>query len=199
MADGAATWAEDQAELADPDMWTSMWGSVSSAASKAYNITEDYAGEVYENVSADIDEAYEALKADPIEAIRAANNKLIEAGEELIDDAIELGEEALEIIGESAELANSLIKHRDAILALPDLITSGERSKIEYFVDTVLMEIAPDMANDLKDSDNYYIVLEVIAEHDTALIYSSYLTLTLDAIPPTFTHSLLDAMACILG
>jgi len=184
--EGSLTWVKDQGALADPDTWSSAWDTISSFTSKTYDMAEDYAGEVYDEAKKNIDDALEALEKDPLQAIIDANQKLVDARDELLADGKEFLDDALEIIDQSSELAILLAKHQKEILEFPDYIATGDKIKIEYFVDNILMEIDADIANDLKSSENYYIILEIIEEHDTALIFSNYLGMTFDAVPPNF-------------
>lgn len=48
------------------------------------------------------------------------------------------------------------------------------------------MDIDPELANEIKNDPNFAVVLELIADHDSALTYLSYASLMLEAIPPNF-------------
>lgn len=69
---------------------------------------------------------------------------------------------------------------------------------MQAFVDTVLMDIDPELAKAIKESGKFHIVLELIADHDSILNYVSYLGLMIEAVHRTFmlTRALSTACNC---
>jgi hypothetical protein len=48
------------------------------------------------------------------------------------------------------------------------------------------MDIDPEVAKEIKADPMFYVVLELIADHDSLLSYLSYVGLAIEAIPPNF-------------
>jgi len=92
----------------------------------------------------------------------------------------------VDLLESSADRIEKLLKHKKAILALPRDIAEGNPRKVQRFIDTVLMDIDPEMAMAIKENPDFHLVLELIADHDAALTYFAYANLYLEAVPPNF-------------
>ncbi|EIF01886.1 hypothetical protein [Vibrio tubiashii] len=105
---------------------------------------------------------------------------------ESVDEAIE---DVSKLYAESQDVVRKLeciAKHRQTILELPQKISNGDIDAVETFVDTVLMELDPDWAQEIKGHEQFPNAMAIIEDHDTILTYVTYLSLMLEAIPPNF-------------
>jgi len=184
--DGISDWVEDQGELLEADTWTSMFSTLGGAISKGYNLAENYTETTLKEIDKAIEEVQEQIKKDPIKFIQETRDDIVRVKDEIAENTREFVGEIEDVIKESKDMASLLAKHQQEILKFPDYLADADVDAIENFIDTVITDMMPDLANDLKTSENYYIILEIIGDHDTALIYCNYLVKTLDAIPPNF-------------
>ncbi|MBL4898699.1 MAG: hypothetical protein JKX76_03510, partial [Colwellia sp.] len=192
---GGSSWVKDQADLFEVETWKSLGSDIADAASEALDYASEYAEETYDsiitsaNAGADwVDENSDKLSSwnwwaeQADEAIVDARATAREYGH----DAKENINDAIDFLEESAERVEKLLKHQNAILALPRHIAEGNPRKVQRFIDTVLMDIDPEMANAIKNNPDFHLVLELIADHDTALTYFAYVNLFIEAVPPNF-------------
>ncbi len=192
---GGSSWVKDQADLFEVETWKTLGSDIADAASEALDYAAEYAEDSYESViksandGADwVDENSDKLSSwnwwaeQADEAIADARDTAREYGrdvEENINDAVDF-------LAASTENVEKLLKHKDAILALPRDIAEGNPRKVQRFIDVVLMDIDPEMAKAIKENPDFHLVLELIADHDTALTYFAYVNLYFEAVPPNF-------------
>ncbi len=109
------------------------------------------------------------------------------------DSAIETVDDAIEgvqtVYSESKDVVRKLeciAKHRKTIIDLPQRIASGDVVAVQKFIDTVLVELDPEWAKEVKEHENFPKALAIIEDHDSILTYVTYVSLMLEAIPPNF-------------
>ncbi|MFT5085270.1 MAG: hypothetical protein ACI9Y1_003328 [Lentisphaeria bacterium] len=193
--EGAEAWLEDQASLFDKDTWVALGDKVGELTSSTLDYAADYASDTYDNVverANDLSEwaedneenlsnwnwwstQLEELASDASDEILAVRDSV----EEQINDAVEY-------IGETKETLEKVYKYRNEIMKLPEYIASGDARKVQWFVDNILVNIDAELAQEIKENPNFGIALELIAEHDAALVYMAYSQLFLEAVPPNF-------------
>lgn len=87
---------------------------------------------------------------------------------------------------ETKEKAMMIYKHRQAIMDLPSMIARADTHGIKKFVNTSLMEIDSELANEIGNHPRFPLVLAVIRDDDSVITYLSYIGLIISAIPPNF-------------
>lgn len=189
---GGAEWLNDQTEFFNRDLWISLGDKVKDAAGNAYDRLATYSAGRFESVQKEVNKHL----ANPEETLlnwawwqRSISDTASQMGSEQVRQLDSIGHNMKTLsnsVFESAEMATKIYKHRDAILNLPTLIANGEPRPIQNFVDTVLVDIDPKLAKAIRDDPNFPVVLEVIADHESALSYLAYVGLMIEAIPPNF-------------
>ena len=192
---GAANWLGDQAELFEAETWKKLGTDIADITSTAFDYASDYAKETGDKIlktanelSDWTDENEDNLtnwnwwQTQINEAIGAVGSEV----DEQIDYAQERIDNAIDFLGESKEKLDKLIKHKDEIAKLPEYIASGDAVKVQLFVDTVLKDIDPELADEIKNSAEFPLVLELINDHEAALVYVTYMQLFMEAVPPNF-------------
>ena len=189
---GLTEWGGDFADYFKKETWTDLGGKIEKAAGSAYDTASDYAAELNKKITTQVNSAV------------ATTEKLLEHPEEtlanwtwwssVIEEAVskplkDLEDRAMKTVTEVTETAKKVQKmyqHRDAILNFPVLLVEGDPKPIQNFVDTVLKDIDPELAKAIREDPKFYVVLEVLADHESALAYLSYASLAFEAIPPNF-------------
>lgn len=185
---GGAQWLSDQTELFETKLWIDLGGKIKDAASAGYDRLATYSKERYEQLKGELNKHvthpedtfynwawWQAVIRD-------------ESDEQLhrLNDAVHAIESRTSNALATAEKAKKIYQHRAEILTLPELIANGDPKPIQSFVDTVLMDIDPELAKAIKRDPNFAVVLEILADHDSALSYLAYVGLMFEAIPPNF-------------
>jgi hypothetical protein len=88
--------------------------------------------------------------------------------------------------GDAAAMAYKLWSHREEIMKLPEMIAGGDVKGVQKFVDTTLMDIDGELASEIRNSQDFHAVLSLIDDPESAVTYMTYVSLTLEAIPPNF-------------
>ncbi len=189
---GLKEWGGDFADYFKKETWTDLGGKIEKAAGSAYDTASDYAGELNKKITSQVNSAL------------AKTGEILEHSDEtlanwtwwssVLEEAVskplkDLEEQAMKTVTEVTETAKKVQKvyqHRDAILNLPVLLVEGDPKPIQNFVDTVLKDIDPELAKAIREDPKFYVVLEVLADHESALAYLSYAGLAFEAIPPNF-------------
>ncbi len=185
---GASAWIKDQAELAEWETWRQMGLCIADNAGKLFDYAADYTIETYDKLLQSANETIDWV-GDNQENLMSwswLSDVLEETYEETVDNTKQQYDDAVDFLAQTREQIEKANKHKEAILQLPTLIAEGDAARIEHFIDTVLMDIDPEIAKAIKEDPNYYIVLELIADHDSALTYFAYLSLFIEAVPPNF-------------
>lgn len=187
--DGMSSWLEDQSELADLDTWKNLASTLGDATSKAWDITASYAGEKYDEVETSFYDAGKFIKSgeaikpsfwmgqadDAIDEVKG----YIRGAEDLVDGGIQNAKEVL-------RYASVISDHIDEIMKLPDLIARNDVNAIENFIDTVVREIDPELADEIGNSPDLHMSLALLDDSDACLTYLAYVSLFFEAIPPNF-------------
>ncbi|MBX3618611.1 MAG: hypothetical protein KF891_01265 [Rhizobacter sp.] len=198
-AAGASEWGDDFAEMFSKEMWTSLGVKIKDLAGSALDAAGTYSKGVYNDIAASTEAA--AKRAGKV--LENPDKTVYNWGwwqrnfEEAVDDAqkavtqkvdgyVQSAQATAHTLSEAATKAQKAYKHRDAILGLPELLVKGDPKPVQAFVDTVLMDIDPQLAREIKNDPNFYMVLELIADHDSILGYLAYVGLMIEAIPPNF-------------
>lgn len=192
---GAADWMEDQGELFEAKTWTDLGNTMANAAEEAWDYTATYARETFDGIKKQVGEANLLLEEVSDNAFnwnwwrRQINQTVADTHTQavkLADQTRKDIEQAQELLKSSVARTEKIYKHRAAIFNLHKDLASGDIRQIERFVDTVLMDIDPVLAKEIKDNPDWAAVLEVIADHDSILTYLAYISLFLEAVPPNF-------------
>ncbi|MBT0964173.1 hypothetical protein [Denitromonas iodatirespirans] len=181
---GVADWAEDFAQMFDKDTWIGLGDKVEQAAGAVYDTTREYAGEVYGQI-ADLFE-----NADDTLANWAWWQGRIDSAEQAVIEDLkrrhQAASQAIDDIEEVVAIAGRVWAYRDDILNLPKLIAEGDAKAVQAFVDNTLPQIDKALADGIRNDPNFYVVLEIIQDNDSALAYLSYASLAVEAVPPNF-------------
>ena len=198
-AAGASEWGDDFAEMFSKEMWTNLGVNIKDLAGSALDAAGSYSKGVYNDIAASTEAA--AKRAGKV--LESPDKTVYNWGwwqrnfEEAVDDAqkaltqkvdgyVQSAQATAHTLSEAAKKAQKAYKHREAILGLPELLVKGDPKPVQAFVDSVLMDIDPQLAKEIKDDPNFYMVLELIADHDSILGYLAYVGLMIEAIPPNF-------------
>lgn len=193
--DGASAWSDDFQDMFKKETWVELGGKVKSMAGSAIDAGFDYASKTTQDIVAKANETYSK-----VQRITDSQDKTlrswgwwaaqIEQVEKTYEAELQLYaktvNEAVETTKEMVEKAKKFYAHRQAILGAPELIASGDIKGVQSFVDTVVKDIDPALAKEIKNNPNFYVVLEVISDHDSAVTFMAYVGLMMEAVPPNF-------------
>ncbi|WP_199610004.1 AHH domain-containing protein [Flocculibacter collagenilyticus] len=192
---GADKWLEEQADLFEIETWSSIATDITSLTDKALDYAADYAHDTYIEIrdSANQTTDWVADNADKLASWnwwRSQSNEALNEAKVIYGNVQTQAQQGLtdagDLLQHSQQTLAALITHRHTIAALPDIIAAGDVNKIQYFIDNALMDIDADFANTIKQSKHFHAVLELIADHDTALAYAAYTSLIIESVPPNF-------------
>ncbi len=193
--DGSGDWGKSIGDLFDKETWVQVGEKVKHFGGKVVDTMVVYSAEEWSTL---VDTFHEAEDLVDHSEETLGNWAWWEAlGEKKFDQAVGYGKrrldeaskavvEAVDSAMESADRAAKLYKYRNEILDLPNLVSESDVKGIQHFVDTVLMDIDPQLARSMNGSEGFQLALELIADHDTALNYVVYLSLMIEAVPPNF-------------
>lgn len=189
---GGAQWLSDQSELFTAELWTDLGSKVREAAGTAIDRLASYSRGQYQSVEKEINKHLENPD-DTLLNWAWWQRSLTDTAEKLRDEQLRIlnsvghnvAETASSVL-ETADKARKIYRHREAILNLPTLIANGDPKPVQKFIDTVLMDIDPQLAKAIRNDPHFAAVLELIADHDSALTYLSYVGLMIEAVPPNF-------------
>ncbi|MGN2719720.1 DUF4150 domain-containing protein [Aliivibrio fischeri] len=185
---GAKGWGSDLVELFSPRIWQDIGDTLSSSSSDAYDYLYNYANDTYDSVTKSITDEEGNLRNVTwfIAQLQEDLGDIQQATFETIDDAIESAQTLYADGEDFLRKLECIAKNRQAILDLPKNLSDGDIDAIEIFVDTILMEIDPEWAKEIKESEHFSKALAVIQNHSSAMLYNAYLSLIIEAIPPNF-------------
>lgn len=189
---GSSTWVDDQAELFDKKTWVELGGKIENFAGGCLDRMAAYSKQQYKDLQREVNKHvanpertlynwawWQKSIEDQVMGTVAEQTRRLQAVETGIRQT------AAEI-AEAAEKARKVYKYRDAIMNLPVLIAAGDPKPIQSFVEKELMDIDPKLAKAIRTDPNFAIVLEIIADNESALSYVAYVSLMVEAIPPNF-------------
>lgn len=189
---GGADWLKDQAELFDKDTWKKLGDKISESTGGVYDRLAIYTKQRYEDLQKEVNKHIEKPEDTLYNwswwktTVTQESERIAHEQYTQINSVVQGVKDSAQTVLNTVDTARKIYQHRNAIINLPELIAQGEPKPIQVFVDTVLMDIDPDLAKAIKHDPNFALVLEIIADHDTALSYLSYMGLMLEAIPPNF-------------
>ena len=192
---GAVDWFGDQGDLFKAETWQELGDTIASTAGDVWDFSATYMEARYNDLKQQVSDANEWVEeatdnffnwdwwsSQTEQAADAAQASAVRFVSEIQEDL----EHASELLQSSAQTTEKIYRHRQAIIDLPKHLAAGDIDKVEHFVDTVLMDIDPAMATEIKNNPEWSAVLEVIADHDSILTYLAYVSLMLEAVPPNF-------------
>lgn len=185
---GGADWLNDQAELFEKETWLQLGRNVKEFTGSAFDRLATYSKQRYESLRDEINQHVENADDTILNWAwwqRGIEDEINERIEMLQSAGAAVADGAQSVL-DTAEKARKVYKHREAIMKLPELIAGGDPKPVQAFVDTVLMDIDPELAQSIKRDPNFAVVLELIADHDSALGYVAYVGLSVEAVPPNF-------------
>ncbi|MGF1727303.1 hypothetical protein [Photobacterium nomapromontoriensis] len=178
---GGEAWASDTKDLFDLETWENIGNILDSALDESVDFLHNYAKDRFDDLNEYILDSegrlqtpswlLNKLSADIRQEILNANGYI----DDKFDDLSDLGEKTAIII-----------KYQKEILNLPNLITSRDIDGIERFIDTVLFDIDPDWSKEVKENENYPIIMQLLQDHNVSLTYIAYIDLIIEGIPPSF-------------
>jgi len=193
--DGASAWSDDFQDMFKKETWIELGGKVKSMAGSAVDAGFDYASKTTQDIVAKANETYSKVQkiTNAQETTlrswgwwAAQIDEVEKAYEAELQQAAKTVHEAIGTTKEMVEKAKRFYAHRQAILGVPELIAGGDIKGIQSFVDTVVQDIDPALAKEIKNNPNFYVVLEVISDHDSAVTFMAYVGLMMEAVPPNF-------------
>lgn len=185
---GGADWLNDQAELFEKETWLQLGRNVKEFTGSAFDRLATYSKQRYESLRDEINQHVENADDTILNWAwwqRGIEDEINERIEMLQSAGAAVADGAQSVL-DTAEKARKIYQHREAIMKLPELIAGGDPKPVQAFVDTVLMDIDPELAQSIKRDPNFAVVLELIADHDSALGYVAYVGLSVEAVPPNF-------------
>ena len=185
---GGGAWWDDFDDMFEKETWIELGGKVKNFSGEVYDRTAVHSKKFMTELSKHINKLVENPDdtlynwswwqknlSDAAQQEYAAQLKRLQGLQQTAHTA-----------GEVLFLSQKIYTHRDAILNLPVLIASGNVKAIQAFVDNELKDIDAKLAKAIKNDPNFPLVLEVIEDHDSALIYVTYASLMVEAVPPNF-------------
>ncbi len=189
---GGAAWLRDQAELFEKKTWLDLGDKIKEAAGTSYDRLAGYSKGRYVELQKELNKHvaepddtfynwawWQAALKDGAESLYTQQVKSLGAAQDRV------AETANSVLN-TYKTSQKIYLHRQAILNLPMLIAQGKPRPVQEFVEVVLMDIDPELAKAIRYHPNFAVVLEIIADNDSALTYLSYAGLMIEAIPPNF-------------
>lgn len=193
--DGASAWSDDFESMFKKETWVELGGKVKSMAGSAVDAGYDYATKTAQDIVTRANATYSKVQGianAPDATLRswgwwsAQIDEVEKAYEAELEQAAKTVHDAVNTTKEMVEKAKKFYAHRQAILGVPELIASGDIKGVQSFVDTVVQDIDPALAKEIKNNPNFYAVLEIISDHDSAVTFMAYVGLMMEAVPPNF-------------
>lgn len=189
---GGGAWWDDFDDIFEKATWVDLGDKVKNFSGEVYDRTAVYSKKFMSELSTDINKLVE----DPDETLYNwawwqknmgdAAQQGYEAQTQRLQEIQRTAKNTAHSAREALFVSQKIYTHRAAILNLPTLIASGDAKAVESFIDKELKDIDAEFAKAIKDDPNFKLVLEVIQDHDSALIYVTYASLMIEAVPPNF-------------
>lgn len=196
---GASAWGDDFADMFKKETWIDLGTKVKKLAGKALDSAAENSRKIFNDIADTTQKAARyagEVTEKPDKTVMnwawwQANLEEAEAEAKAaiggyVDKKVKQVNAGAQAVSEAVQKAKKIYKHREAILGLPELLVKGDPKPVQAFVDTVLMDIDPEVAKEIKADPNFYMVLELISDHDSLLSYLSYVGMAIEAIPPNF-------------
>lgn len=206
VEDGIVDWGNDFADMFTPKFWSSLGDSIWEVGTSTFDTGVIYAKDFIDSVEKSVDKQVKAGRswylantdtapsdlslAQAVDLFgKAASDAEESVGKNLHDNGERLKQKLTEFYHEvdnAVDRARLIGKYHKDILALPSEIAANNAPAIQHFIDTALMEIAPDWAKEIKQSQALPKAMALMRDPSAALTYSAYVMMILDAIPPNF-------------
>jgi hypothetical protein len=189
---GLKEWASDQGDLFKAETWTNLGDKAKEWAGSicdrmAHDTVDRYRDFVANyTVIADnpdgtilnwawykthIAEAAEGFVEDKVREVKASMRRI----EQLVADTTD-----------AAKKVEMIIRYRQQIYAVPELIAKGDGEAVMAFLRGPLKDIDPELAENILNNPELPAAVAVIQDHDSVLTYLAYVSLMIDAVPPNF-------------
>ncbi|PTO76215.1 DUF4150 domain-containing protein [Vibrio splendidus] len=188
VIDGAQAWGADIVDMLSPSFWGDAADTISDLSSSAVDKLAIYSVDKFNSITKAMLNEKGQLK-NPTWVLETIGKEFDSFQDSVFESADEAIEDVSKLYAESQDVVRKLeciAKHRQTILELPQKISNGDVDAVETFVDTVLMDLAPEWAEEIKGHEQFPNAMAIIEDHDTILTYVTYLSLMLEAIPPNF-------------
>ncbi|MGR5389161.1 PAAR-like domain-containing protein [Vibrio crassostreae] len=188
VIDGAQAWGADIVDMLSPSFWGDAADTISDLSSSAVDKLAIYSVDKFNSITKAMLNEKGQLK-NPTWVLETIGKEFDSFQDSVFESADEAIEDVSKLYAESQDVVRKLeciAKHRKTILELPQKISNGDVDAVETFVDTVLMDIDPEWAEEIKGHEQFPNAMAIIEDHDTILTYVTYLSLMLEAIPPNF-------------
>ena len=188
VIDGAQAWGADIVDMLSPSFWGDAADTISDLSSSAVDKLAIYSVDKFNSITKAMLNEKGQLK-NPTWVLETIGKEFDSFQDSVFESADEAIEDVSKLYAESQDVVRKLeciAKHRKTILELPQKISNGDVDAVETFVDTVLMDLDPEWAEEIKGHEQFPNAMAIIEDHDTILTYVTYLSLMLEAIPPNF-------------
>ncbi|GLT17170.1 hypothetical protein GCM10007938_09470 [Vibrio zhanjiangensis] len=188
VIDGAKAWGADIVDMLSPSFWGDAADTISDLSSSAIDKLAIYSADKFNAITKAMLNEKGQLN-NPTWVLETLGREFDSFQDSVFQSVDEAIEEVGQLYAESQDVVRKLeciAKHRQTILALPQKISNGDVDAVQTFVDTVLMELDPEWAMEVKGHEQFPRAMAIIEDHDTILTYVTYLSLMLEAIPPNF-------------
>ena len=177
VIDGAEAWVGDVV-----GMWSDLGDTIPAGISDYMETSPFPVVQKFESDWAQT--VYEASVAfDPKNMMIRAQIEMANSITELIQDAIAWWDEDS---GELKRKVECIIRHKEAIWALPELFSANNTSGIQHFIDTVLMEFDLEWAAEVKKNNFLPKAAALINSDHSIAPFMHYIESMFRAIPPNF-------------
>ena len=183
---GVSAWGEDFADLFKAETWCEIGKQVKDFAGSAYDAAAAYIPEYYRKFTARANKAFDELSEHPVDTLKVWAWDWVQAEKQRFEAAKDYVVETANEFAKDIERAKKMYAHRDAIMALPKHVAEGDIIKIQSFIDNELKAIDPEWSAVIRNSPGTPVMLELIADHDSALSYLTYVSLMIESVPPNF-------------
>ena len=86
----------------------------------------------------------------------------------------------------NARVAEQLVNMRDAVLAFPFVVASGDDAAIRRQINTVLRAFDAQLADEILAHEDFALILDVMRHDDAVLSFMAYVGLMISVVPPNF-------------
>lgn len=193
--DGGKAWGNDQLSLFDAESWSKLGDMAGEVYSATFDYTASYAKGTYKDMVKSANELTNTFEENKNNfrdwgwwgsQIKKSATNVVQGVVDDVDGLEQSFNNAVTKMNNNATLVTTLYQHRERIMHLPEDISSGDSKKVQKFVTEVLVKIDPKFVEELLKDPEYYLVLEVIEDHDMALLYVGYMQMFIKAVPPNF-------------
>jgi len=183
FAEGSMDWLNEQKEIFSTKYWTDLGKSIEKGfwwtidkAENALHGAEELLGEAWKNRGKVLDLSWWGEQNDKLW------QSVYDAGTTAYDIAIE----GIGFTKRSVQSAIEIINRREAILKLPDYIVTGDVDAIEQFIDSDLVAIDSQLAEELRYNKKWQGAIELIHDGESISIFAVYINLFITVVPPNF-------------